>query len=178
MGKVLKHNNNVTVNSAFDALYTKYWEPLFLYACKISGSKELSQDIVQEVFFSLWQHQHISDIKNIEGYLFQSVKYQVFKSYRDKRFDTLQLNEDFEAYLIDQIEGDTNEEVSNSILLKLLDGLPEKRKEIVYLNKFQGLSVSEIAKELDISSQTVKNQLHRALKHLKTSLKEVYFFFF
>ncbi|ETN94846.1 RNA polymerase sigma factor [Zhouia amylolytica] len=176
VAKILKYNVNVRERSTFDALYTKYWEPLFLFAYKISGSKELSQDVVQEVFFNFWQNNRQAAVQNIEAYLFQSVKYQIFNHFKDKRFNTLELNESFETYLVEQLEEDDT--VNSATLLDLLETLPEKRKEIVYLNKFQGLSISEIALELDLSHQTVKNQLHRAIKHLKASLKEAYGFFF
>ena len=52
-------------------------------------------------------------------------------------------------------------------LYALLDNLPVKRKEILIMNKIQEIGIDDIATELNISRQTVKNQLSSALKQLR-----------
>ena len=155
--------------AAFKEIYTAYWEPLFVFAYKISKSRELSQDIVQDVFFSLWKRLPVDTVENIESYLFQSVKYQIFKAYKSNKLQVEPLKQDFENYLVESLEEEQPDRIQEA--LKLLEKLPEKRKEIL-LSKFQGLSIQEIAEEFNISSQTVKNQLSKAFKFLSGGLSE------
>ncbi|UGU15680.1 RNA polymerase sigma-70 factor [Sinomicrobium kalidii] len=174
--KELAYNLKGSAGEAFDRLYIRYWEPLFSFAYKFSGSRALSQDVVQEVFFSLWQKRASVEVNNIEAYLYQSVKYRLFRAYKNKEFPTDRIDRDFENYLVEHTASESSEQTE--LLRKLLEQLPEKRKEILYLSKYQNLSNAEIAEELNLSTQTVKNQLSRAIKSLRTLLKESCFLFF
>ncbi|GAA3554559.1 RNA polymerase sigma factor [Snuella lapsa] len=156
---------------AFNTLYTKYWEQLFSFVYNMSKSEALSKDIVQEVFISLWERREVLKIINVEAYLTQCAKFSFFQAYRKKKFNTETLHAEFENHLIDCITEENPEMVSS--LMHLIETLPERRKEILYLSKFQNFSIKEIASELNISNQTVKNQMGLAIKQLKESLKKV-----
>ena len=158
-----KHINT----AAFNEIYKAHWEPLFVFAYKISKSRELSQDIVQDVFFSLWKRLPLDTVENIGPYLFQSVKYQIYSAYKNNKFQTEPLKQDFENYLVESLEEERPDKLKE--VMELLERLPEKRKEIL-LSKFQGLSNQEIAEEFNLSSQTVKNQLGKAFKSLRDGL--------
>lgn len=158
----------------FNEIYAAYWEPLFVFAYKISKSRELSQDIVQDVFFSLWKRLPIDTVENIEPYLFQSVKYQIYNSYKNDKFHTEPLKQDFENYLVESLEDERPDKLKE--VMELVERLPEKRKEIM-LSKFQGLNNQEIAEEFNLSSQTVKNQLGKAFKALRGGLPKTSLFF-
>ena len=156
-------------NKSFKNIFSIYWEKLYAFGFKMTLDQELSKNIVQEIFIDLWEKRNKIQINNIEGYLFQSVKFQVFKYYRDKKMNREILQDQFDDYILD------NQEILNQELLnkldQSLDKLPEKRGVILRMNKIQNLPVGEIALKLNLSQQTVKNQLTQAVKQLKTDLQ-------
>lgn len=157
---------------AFNLLYKQYWDKLYAFAYRISnGDKEVSQQIVQDVFVYIWEKKASLKVDNLDSYLFQATKFQVYNYYRKRKIDTEYLEESFEAYLT---EIDFSEESPvYDILYGAIEKLPEKRKNILLLNKIQGLNIEQIAEQLNISPQTVKNQLGSAIKQLRVELKDV-----
>ena len=151
--------------------YTTYWKKLNAFSYTMTQDKDLAQHIVQDVFIDLWERRKDIEIAAIEPYLFRAVKNQVFKHYQNNRFDKTRLEDKFEDYIIDNFTSVDPELVD--LLYALLDKLPEKRKEILLMNKIQEMTIDQIAVELQISKQTVKNQLSSALKQLREGLKDL-----
>ncbi len=150
---------------SFEAAFSKYWERLYCYCFKMTNDIEVSQNIVQNIFVDLWEKRNKIVINDIENYLFKSAKFQSFNHYRDKKLNPEILRDTFEENI------EANEDISEHKLLEelevIIDKLPEKRGEIVRMNKIQNMSISEIATSLNISKQTVKNQISAALKQMK-----------
>ncbi len=160
--------NNIT---AYNILYKVYWEKLYTFGLKISnGNTVLSEQIVQDIFVYIWEKRNKLNIDNLDSYLFQAVKFQFFSYYNKKKLDTVYLEEIFVDYITENL---TSENPLHERLYKAIEKLPEKRKNILILNKIQGLNISQIAQQLDISQQTVKNQLSTALKQLKIELSDI-----
>lgn len=155
----------------FEKTYTTYWKKLNAFSYTMTQDKDLAQHIVQDVFIDLWERRKEIEIAAIEPYLFRAVKNQVFKHYQNNRFDKTRLEDKFEDYIIDNFTSVDPELVD--LLYALLDKLPEKRKEILLMNKIQEMTIDQIAVELQISKQTVKNQLSSALKQLREGLKDL-----
>jgi RNA polymerase sigma-70 factor (ECF subfamily) len=157
----------------FDKIYNDYWQKLFAFSLKMTGDEHLAQNVVQDVFIDLWERKEGIHITSIDNYLFRAVKNQIFKNYRNEKFDRTILEDKFDNYLIENltsIEPDLADKMHD-----LLDTLPEKRKEILLLNKLQDMNIDQIATELDLSKQTVKNQISSALKQLRFGLKDFTF---
>lgn len=154
---------------AFNTVYNKYWENLFGFCLKYTKNKEAAERIVQDIFIQLWERRQDTEINNLKSYLYQSVKFSAFQLYKQNKFHVELFNLEFEDYIIDNLE-DIQEDL-NSILSEALGKLPEKRKEVLMLNKFQNLSISEISDELNLSNQTVKNHLSLAVSQLRELLK-------
>ncbi|UXP32841.1 RNA polymerase sigma-70 factor [Reichenbachiella agarivorans] len=157
---------------AFEAIYRRYWERLYAYAFKMSADRDLSQNIVQDIFVSLWKKIDNIEIETLDTYLFQAVKYQVFKSYRDQKLSKEVLESRFEDFVFENPATVTDPDLSQSVF-DSINKLPEKRKEIFLMNKLHDLSIDQIATELEISQQTVKNQLSSALKQLRFDLNDL-----
>lgn len=155
----------------FEKTYTEYWKKLNAFSYTMTQDKDLAQNIVQDVFIDLWERKDELNILAIEPYLFRAVKNQVFKHYQNNRFDKTVLEDKFEDYIIDNFTS-IDPEVMD-LLYSLLDKLPEKRKEVLLMYKFQDMSIDQIAKELGISKQTVKNQISSGLKQLREGLKDL-----
>lgn len=154
----------------FDLIFEQYWKRLYTYAYQIYTEEAICEDIVQEVFVSLWQKSENTSIVNLEGYLFRAVKYKVINQLRDLKFKP----EHHE--LLSEIS--TPEKASRQleyndfelIIQTEISKLPPKCKKVFMLSRFEDFSNAEIAQELHISIRTVEKHISDALRHLKTTL--------
>jgi RNA polymerase sigma-70 factor (family 1) len=155
----------------FEETYTLYWKKLTAFSYTMTQDNDLAQNIVQDVFVDLWERRNDIQINAIEPYLFRAVKNQVFKHYQNNKFDKTILEDKFEDYVIDHFA--TIDPELMDLLYSLLDQLPEKRKEVLLMYKMQDMTIDQIADELGISKQTVKNQISSGLKQLREGLKDL-----
>ncbi len=164
-----KDKNNLLTEhldkESFELAFSKYWERLYCYCFKMTKDIDVSQNIVQNIFVDLWEKRKKIVIEDIEKYLFKSVKFQVFNHYRNKKLNREILQDRFEENIEESQEVTDNKQLEE--LEKILNKLPEKRGKIIRMNKMQNMSISEIASSLNISKQTVKNQITVALKQMK-----------
>ena len=155
--------------SIFNEIYKRYWTKLYIYAYNVLRDKDVCEDIIQEIFTDLWLRRKKVKIEKLSAYLFKSVKFQMAKyisknklsEYLTEQLDWVLLEESLEAYI------DYND--LNEGIKKLLNQLPEKRREIFYMSRFENMKNQEIADKLNISIQTVKNQITESLKYLRLS---------
>jgi RNA polymerase sigma factor (sigma-70 family) len=158
---------------AFSVLFEKYYEHLVRYGNSFSNHPEKVQDCVQDVFADVWLYKHsLSDNANVKAYLLSSVRKRIARlQERDHIFskitstDTIGFLFDFsiEHQLI--IDESTADKVNQ--LNKLINLLPSRQKEALYLRYHQGLSVEQIADMLDVNYQSANNLIHRAIRHLR-----------
>lgn len=158
---------------AFSVLFEKYYEHLVRYGNSFSKHSEKVQDCIQDVFADVWLYRNsLSDDANVKAYLLSSLRKRISRlQERDHVFskitstDTIEFLFDFsiEHQLI--IDESTADKVHQ--LNKLINLLPSRQKEALYLRYHQGLSVEQIADMLDVNYQSANNLLHRALLNLR-----------
>lgn len=161
---------------AFELIYNKYWSKLYISAYKILRDRQGSEDIVQEVLVQLWLKRNTQQIENLNAYLYTAIRFQVFSTIRKGKVrETLFLEiADFEI-------GDSNAEEKlmtfdfNRRLDESMADLPDKCREIFVLSRKNHLSNKEIAEKLNISPKTVENQLTIAIRKLRISMGEIFF---
>lgn len=166
--------------SAFEEIYDRYSKNMFLFAMNIFRKKEVCEDIVQNVFIDFWTKRKRSNIKQLKPYLFQAVKYQVFNHLRNQRIS----DEDLTRLTIVDVSMNITQKLEYDELQELIktqvDKLPSRCRQIFLLSRFQYRSNKEIALELGISIQAVKNQISKALASLRKNLISeeglIYFF--
>ena len=163
---------------AFSVVYNQYWESLSVVAYKVVKDHNIAQDLVQDVFVDLWQKRHKKIINNLEGYLYQSIKYRVFKYIRESK-KTPEYLDKFNSFIIDNsLENDIAfKDLQYSIQISL-QSLPEKCRKIFVLSRMENKSHQEIADFFEISPKTVENQIGRALRHLKQAIYVILIFLF
>lgn len=157
---------------AFEILYRRYFSKLYGAAYKRLQDKELTEEIVQELFVTLWERKESLPIENIESYLFSSIKYLVIAQFKknslfEKYSLSLNLTENDDNFTEQTVVFDELNDAYQQALLTI----PERCRE-VFLLKRSGLSQREISEKLDISEKTVENQMTKALKILREALKD------
>jgi RNA polymerase sigma-70 factor (ECF subfamily) len=161
---------------AFEEIYNRYWKRLYSLCYKRVQSTEVSEELVQDIFTSLWANRQKSGIVNLSSYLFAAAKYKVInhisrEASRKTYSETLSIvrdndNSTEEAIFLDDL---------NRALEREVKKLPSKRQEIFMLHRQKNLSVKQVAAQMGISEKTVENQFGKALKVLKLNLRHFTF---
>jgi RNA polymerase sigma-70 factor (ECF subfamily) len=169
----LKNDNQ----NSFKEIYRRYWPKLYIFSYNIIKDKDICEDIVQDVFADLWIRRKGLEVENLSAYLFKAVKFQIFNQFRKNKMIDKHV-EDFDNFLSEcNIEESTEYKELHSRMDDLISKLPEQRRIIFQLSRDEGLSNKEIAQTLNISVQTVKNQISNALKSIRTSIRSWIMFF-
>ncbi|WP_310380067.1 sigma-70 family RNA polymerase sigma factor [Flavobacterium sp.] len=158
---------------AFSFLFKKYYEDLVRYGKSLSTFPEKVEDCVQDVFTDLWVYKNkLSDVALAKPYLLASVRKRIIRTQERDSIFSKSTSLDSVSFLFEcSIEDHfIAAETSDSKILylnKLLNELPARQKEALYLRFNQGLTVSQIAVLLDVNYQSANNLLHRALLSLR-----------
>ncbi len=160
--------------AAFDAIYNKYCHKLHGFVLRYLKQEEDAEGIVQEVFIKIWESRHKIDIySSFEAFLF-TIAYNTSISLLRKRVSETKSREYLKSFqqanapenAIDELQF---KELNNKVQ-SLLKKLTPRQREIYLLSREEGLTHKEIAKNLDISINTVKNHLVSTLKFLKSHM--------
>jgi len=160
-------------SAAFEELFNLYCQQLINFSRNYVADKQIAENIVQDVFVSVWQNRkNLDPTKMIKAYLFTAVKNNSLKYIRHMKIENKGI-EGSAAYIIDDESPDKKLD-GKELELKIhqaVNELPEKCMEIFKMNRFENLKYAEIAAILDISIKTVETQMGRALNKLRESLK-------
>ena len=160
---------------AFDEIYNRYWLKLFVVAGKRIRSKDDAKDLVQDLFFSLWmKRERLMVDTSLSSYLFSAIKYKVI-NYVESNVVKGDYLKSLDKALVDY-DNSTDEAILSRDLEQFInleiDNLSPKVREIFELSRRQNFSVKEIAEKLNLSDQTVKNQISKALKILRLHVSD------
>ncbi len=144
-------------DKAFNALYRRYVSQLYYFSLRYTKSACDAEEIVHDVFVRLWNIRgHIKSTESLRPLLFVMAKHYLINSLRSNVNSRV-----YEDYL----------NYTDIIDDSALNRLPEKQRRAIELSRFEGKSVDEIAEILNISKQTVYNNIHMGLKRLKCLLE-------
>ena len=155
---------------AFEVLFDRYWKRLYSYAFKIYKEEAICEDIVQEIFISLWGKSATSTILNLEAYLLRAVKYKVANHIRDLKFDSghLEILQNIphpsktDKHLVYQeFEAEVFREIKK---------LPPRNQEVLIMSRLENYTNLEIALKLGLSVRTVEKHISDGLKLLKMKI--------
>ncbi|NBB20448.1 sigma-70 family RNA polymerase sigma factor [Runella sp. CRIBMP] len=159
--------------SAFEEIYRRYWYKLFGIAYHQTGVREEAEELVQEVFLTVWNRRTEVVIRHLDLYLTIAIKNQVYDyiksqiSYR-KYQEYLIFQEIHQHYATDEI---VNFSELSAAVENVLSRLPEKSAEVFKRSRFENQSVREIALGLNLSEKAVEYHITKSLKFLKENLK-------
>ncbi len=162
---------------AFERLYDRYWELLLNEAYKVLKVKEEAEDVVQNLFISLFERMQEVDIQDVKGYLLKANRYAVYNRIRlyvsDKK-NLEKLRNSPVSFSQDQLSDWHNYQELEQRMKLVIHKLSDRCKEVFLLSRNHRLSYSEIARQLDISERTVENHIAKALRELRSALEPTY----
>lgn len=161
---------------AFKVFYKEHSRKLFRICFVFTKDEAIASEMVQDIFCSLWERRSSLTIHgDIENFLYRCAKFQYFNYQRNQKVKARFHQEEF--LLRNAITNHTEEAVIfgelEARIEMLVEGMPNRRKEVYKLSRQKGLSVREIANHLTISEKTVKNHLTHSLTYLRGHLREV-----
>lgn len=158
---------------AFTEIYHRFYGLLFIHASKRLNDDEEAKDAVQQLFESLWQKRaQVQADGNLSAYLYTAIRHRILDIFshqevENKYVDSLQSFIDQEQEFTDYR---VREKQMKALIEKEIDLLPPKMREIFLLSRMENKSHKEIAAQLGISELTVKTQVKKALKILRSKL--------
>lgn len=155
---------------AFARLFHAYRDKLYGFILKITGSRELAEDVVQDVFLKIWTHRsNLHEVENFNAYLFRMSHNQVMNGLKRMNLESsirLRLARLVQAAAEDP-ESVLMYKHTRELLKEAVEQLPPQQKLVYQLSREQGLKQEEIANQLNISAQTVKNHMSQALRSIR-----------
>lgn len=157
---------------AFDRLFEKYSQRIYLFALAYRHDETESEEVVQEVFMKVWERRKfLKPELSFKSYVFTIASNAIRKSLIKKLRRETALEDLSDVAPSKEL---TRDQVHYRELRKQLDHLiellPEKRREIFKMSRKEGLSYKEISSQLNISERTVENQIAKALKFLRKNV--------
>jgi RNA polymerase sigma-70 factor (family 1) len=160
---------------AFEAIYKRYVAELFRYARKNISTKEECEEIVQEIFESLWHKRQTQQILNLRYYLVSIVRYKIIKHIQQStQWRKYALHYKFFESVYDGTEQELPSEVIQSRIVNAISQLPERCQVAIKLRLFQNLSNTEIAHHMNITKKTVEVYMVKAFSHLRSSRHQIF----
>ena len=162
--------------AAFAEIYKRYAKSLADFTASKLFNLEDAQDIIHDIFVKLWEERkqlHITS--NLKTYLFTITRHRIIDKIRRN------ITREEYAVMLQSLANAHQPNVEQQIAAKelqqtienSLNELSPKVKQIYQLSREENLSIAEIAENLQLSEQTVKNQLSTALSHLRNSLSVI-----
>ena len=163
---------------AFDAIYNRYYRAVYANIFKLVKIPEHAEDILQDVFVSLWQNRFkLRTDRSVAGWLFV-VSYNkslTFLRQAVRRFEAYVDNYDqFESLRPDEAVDELEFAHRLDVIEEAVEALSARRKAVFRLCRFEGKTNEEAADLLDLSAETVKDYLKHSTKAIKTYIGEKY----
>ncbi len=163
---------------AYEKIYFTFSKELLYAAYKKTGDRVIAEELVQNIFISLWEKRQDLQINNLQAYLFGALKLSVINHIRSlvmenkyMEYQTLTYSENHQdtANLVDLHD-------LSSIIEEGINSLPEKTQEVFRLSRYQHQSTKDIATGLNITEKAVEYHITRSIKRIKEYIKNFYIF--
>jgi len=160
---------------AFKDLFDLFSDGLYRFAFSILKNKQLAEETVSDVFFSIWMRRRsISKIENFKPYIFTSARNAALNYIAKEKRNNMVWIEDVKVPLLMEDISPESELITSELrdaIAQAIDNLPERCKLIYSLAKIEQLKYKEIASILGISVKTIDHQLTIAIKKIGTEIE-------
>jgi len=169
-------NKSLSVDSEqeFERLFKEHFKSLYAYAFTILKNEAIAEEIVQNVFFKVWEKKVPDTIQtSLKAYLYKAVYHESLNYLKHQK-----IKAQYQLHVMHQSKNQMDQSASRKMMLKELEeklrdamnALPQQCRTIFQMSRFDGLKYQEIADQLGISVKTVENQMGKALKQLRVKL--------
>lgn len=172
--EVLWKNLREGSQQAFSLLFERYYGKLLNYGKSLMSSPEQVKDCVQDVFVDIWLYKSsLTEASSIKAYLMSSVRKRIARLHERERIftqtTTLQEVEFlFDFTIEDQIIADEEMSLKVRQLNHLVNSLPSRQKEALFLRFHHGLDIEQVSEVMSINYQSVVNLLYKATQQLRS----------
>jgi len=165
--------------ASFTEIFNRYWDKLYFIAHKHLKSPQAAEEVVQDVFMTLWQKRETLSIRSLPLYLAAMTRYAV---YRNLAWQQKYGKTGISALKAEPSTSRELETIDNKLLLeiieKLANHLPEKCRMVFIQNKLLDIPLHQVADSLNISPKTAEAHLTKALKVIRANLGDALSLFF
>lgn len=161
----------------FESLFRSSYISLVRYAKTIIKDHDTAEEIVQDLFFRLWQDKEkINIVSSLNGYLFRAVYNRCLHLINHRKIVDKHVRE---TYAEQSARPDDPSDILHyrdlqNKIATILGRLPERCGRIFCMNRFEGLKYAEIADKLSVSVKTVEASMGKALREFRKELDERY----
>lgn len=158
---------------AFEMLFKRYWGVMFQKSFFICKNKSDAKDVVQEVWIDLWKRRTSIHCKTVKTYLVKASQYASYKKQKDKN-KVIQLSKEMHHQMDKDDAILSKKEIDHKTvkLKRAFSKVPTRCKQILKLRFENGLTNSEISKELNISIRSVETQVSKSYKIIRKNFDE------
>lgn len=158
--------------AAFESLFRTHYAELHRFLWGYVKSTHIAEELVQDVFVRVWENRQILDPKEkIKSYLFKVAKNLAIDHVRHVKVVRRWIDEKKALHHFSPFPKGLDDKLHDKLLLKkvkrAIEELPERRRVIFMLSRYERMSYKEIAETLEISVNTVETQISRALHELR-----------
>ncbi|HLZ50372.1 MAG TPA: RNA polymerase sigma factor [Candidatus Acidoferrum sp.] len=152
-------------------LFDRYHRPLYNFYSKLTGDRTLSEDLVQEVFLRILKYRQSYQ----PGTPFRAWIYQIARNARVDHYRKTPKHITFEPEMAPAVmpKDEAQKSQEAELLHRALMQMPEEKREILILSRFQELKYDEIARLLGCELGTVKTRIHRAIQELRQNFRHL-----
>ena len=164
-------------NQMLTVIYSAYSRKLYSYGLKFTHNHEIIEDSIQDLFFELIKNRKtIGLTDNILRYLLKSFRFKLFRLLKyEKRYDLKNEGPEFEFQITFSIEQELilleDADQKTVAFQKALQDLTPRQKEAIYLKYTNELEYCDISEIMDMSLESCRNLIYRAVKALKEAVQ-------
>ncbi len=162
--------------AAFKTLYEKYWAEVYTMIYRRIGDVDDSKDIVQNIFVNIWiSRKNIIAEKSLAPWLNTAARTKAISHYK-KKYASINRDTCFQNDLPEHYSPEFNLEAKEleSVFKDEIEKMPDTMQKTFLLSRYENKSIREIAIELSLSEQTIKNNISQALERLRRKAKTFY----
>jgi len=162
---------------AFVTIHDHFFHSLYAYALRMLQDPDLSYDAIQELFLKLWEKRNtLPEVQFVKPYLMRCLRSAILNKLRSLKLYELKIATRYHApdieFSPEEIRINKESASFNSTqLTQLINALPARQKEIIYLRFYEGLSYKDISSILNVNCQSLVNNINRIMSRFKAALK-------
>ena len=162
--------------AAFEQVFRRLSEPVFRFVCGMVQDEALAHDLTQDTFAKLWRiRDRMDEVDSLRAYVFQMARHRVYNQQRDEQVRREHQDEAeplHDASAPPAPDRELEADQLRDALERWMSELPDRQREALSLRRQEQLSHDEIAEIMDIAPSTVNNHLTRAMKSLRSRIRE------